>query len=323
MAKAAGGNEFDSSMASRAAWLHYAGGLTQAQVAKRLGLSNLKAHRLITRANQQGMVKFVIDGEIAECVALEDQLSRAFKLDYCEVVPEFDFDDLPLRSLGLAGAQYLRRTIDNGEHKSIGVGHGRTLASCVEQLPTSATASTHFVSLIGGFTQSFSANPHDVIHRLAQRSGCRAFVVPVPFFANTEHDKTLLLAQPGISEVFEMARISSLKLVGIGSAEVEASIVASGMVDAAEITAVSQAGGVGELLGHFFDNSGCPVDTQLSARTLTLPLQHLKDSKIVAVAGGKAKTRAIRSVLNSRCLSGLITDECSARALVSDSHDAD
>ncbi|TIW31756.1 MAG: sugar-binding transcriptional regulator, partial [Mesorhizobium sp.] len=32
----------ETSMAARAAWLHYAGGLTQAEVAKRLGLTSLK-----------------------------------------------------------------------------------------------------------------------------------------------------------------------------------------------------------------------------------------------------------------------------------------
>ena len=41
----------------RAAWLHYAGGLTQAEVAKRLGLTSLKAHRLITKANHDGLIR--------------------------------------------------------------------------------------------------------------------------------------------------------------------------------------------------------------------------------------------------------------------------
>ncbi len=322
MAKQPRSAEFDNSMASRAAWLHYAGGLTQAEVAKRLGLSSVKAHRLITRANQEGMVKIFVEGDVAECVALEDELSRLFDLEHCEVVPEFDLDPLPLRALGLAGAQFLRRSIDNNEHALIGVGHGRTLASCVDHLPVSQSASTDFVSLIGGFTRTFSANPHDVIHRLAERTGCSAFVVPVPFFANTEKDRELLLAQPGISEVFELARTSSLKLVGIGSSETEASIVATGMIDSKEIRGVNQAGGVGELLGHFFDQQGNPVNTPLTARTMTLSLRQLQDSKIIAVAGGKQKTRAIRSVLKSRFLSGLITDECSARALVSNVNDA-
>ncbi|RUV36591.1 sugar-binding transcriptional regulator, partial [Mesorhizobium sp. M7A.F.Ca.MR.228.00.0.0] len=42
----------------------------------------------------------------------------------------------------------------------------------------------------------------------------------------------------------------------------------------------------------------------------------LKGRRIVAVAGGKIKVRAIKAVLESRYLSGLITDESTARALV-------
>ncbi len=306
----------DNSMATRAAWLHYAGGLTQAEVAKRLGLTSLKAHRLITRANQQGLVKVFIDGEVSECVELENQLAGRYGLDYCEVVPDFDLDDLPLKALGTAGAQFLKRQIDRGEHRLIGVGHGRTLSACVEYLPRTSAGETRFVSLLGGLTRKFSANPHDVIHRLAERTGAEAFVMPVPFFANTVEDRQILLSQRGVSDVFDLAKQASLLIVGIGTAEPEASLVATGMIERAEIEEVRLDGGAGELLGHFFDEQGMPVEKALSERTLALSRDDLQGRRIVAVAGGKVKTRAIRSVLESRFLSGLITDERSARALI-------
>jgi DNA-binding transcriptional regulator LsrR (DeoR family) len=303
-------------MATRAAWLHYAGGLTQAEVAKRLGLTSLKAHRLITRANQQGLVKVFIDGDVSECVELENELAGRYGLDYCEVVPDFDLDDLPLKALGIAGAQFLKRQIEQDEHRLIGVGHGRTLAACVEYLPHTSAGETRFVSLLGGLTRKFSANPHDVIHRLAERTGAEAFVMPVPFFANTVEDRQILLSQRGVSDVFDLAKQASLLIVGIGTAEPEASLVATGMIERAEIEEVRRDGGAGELLGHFFDENGMPVEKALSERTLALSRDDLQGRKIVAVAGGKVKTRAIRSVLESRFLSGLITDERSARALI-------
>ncbi|HMQ58094.1 MAG TPA: sugar-binding domain-containing protein, partial [Rhizobiaceae bacterium] len=199
--------------------------MTQADVAKRLGLTSLKAHRLITRANQDGLVKVYVDGEVSECVELETTLSQRYGLDYCEVVPDFDPDDLPLRALGIAGGQFLRRAIEGGEIGLIGVGHGRTLAASVDMMPRTAAGSTRFVSLLGGLTRKFSANPHDVIHRLAERTGAEAYVMPVPFFANTAEDREILLAQRGISQVFELAREAELLFVGIGTAEPEASLV--------------------------------------------------------------------------------------------------
>jgi DNA-binding transcriptional regulator LsrR (DeoR family) len=306
----------ETSMATRAAWLHYAGGLTQSDVAKRLGLTSLKAHRLITKANQDGLVKVYIDGEVSECVELENRLAARYGLDYCEVVPDFDTEDLPLRALGRAGAQFLKREIENGEDTLIGVGHGRTMAASVEYLPRTNAGKTRFVSLLGGLTRKFSANPHDVIHRLAERTGAEAYVMPVPFFANTVEDREVLLGQKGISEVFELAKSAQLLVVGIGTAEHEASLVLTGMIEHSEIEEIKRDGGAGELLGHFFDQNGAAVETTLSNRTMALGREDLKNRRIVAIAGGRVKTRAIKSVLESRYLSGLITDERTALALV-------
>lgn len=322
MAKAGAGPiaEGDASMATRAAWLHFAGGLTQAEVAKRLGLTSLKAHRLIARASREGLVKVYIDGEISECVALEDRLSAAFGLGFCQVVPnldtEFDDSDLPLKPLGMAGGQFLRRALEQGEDALIGVGHGRTLAAAVENLPRINAGETRFVSLLGGLTRKFAANPYDVIHRLAERTGAEAYVMPVPFFANSVEDRAVLMAQKGIKDVFDLAGAASLLVVGIGTVSPSASLVASGMVEPAEIQAVKQAGGRGEILGHFFDAEGAPVATGLSQRTLSLPREAIRERKVVAIAGGPAKVEAIKSILESRLLHGLITDERTANGLV-------
>ncbi|OBZ92297.1 DeoR family transcriptional regulator [Pararhizobium polonicum] len=308
----------ESSMATRAAWLHYAGGLTQSEVAKRLGLSSLKAHRLITKANQDGLVKVYIDGEVSECVELEQKLSARYGLDYCEVVPDFDPEDLPLKALGISGAQFLKREIEKEGTLLIGMGHGRTLAACVDYLPRTTNNDVRFVSLLGGLTRRFSANPHDVIHRLAERTGAEAYVMPVPFFANTVEDRDVLFNQRGVREIFDLASSADLLLVGIGTVEREASLVATGMIEKSELEEIKRGGGAGELLGHFFDDRGQPIETSLSNRTFTLSREDLKNRRTVAVAGGKVKARAIRAVLESRFLSGLITDEKTARTLMED-----
>ena len=305
----------EESLAIRAAWLHYAGGLTQAAVAKRLGLPSVKAHRLIARAVAEGVVKVSIDGAIAECAALEQRLCTRFDLDYCEVAPDLGEEGLPLRALGLAGAGFLRREIERGDHGVIGLGHGRTLAAAVQQMPRVEAGPVRFVSLLGGLTRNYAANPHDVMHRLAERTGSQAYVMPVPFFANSERDRAVLLSQPGVREIFDMSNRAALKVVGIGTADAGAQLVASGMIEPREIAEINAAGGVGEILGHFFDARGHVLETTLTARTLAVDLDGPKDSAIVAIAGGAGKTAAIRAVLESGRLRGLITDEPTALAL--------
>jgi erythritol transport system ATP-binding protein len=105
-------------------------------------------------------------------------------------------------------------------------------------------------------------------------------------------------------------------LVGIGTTLAEAEIVTTGMVEPAEMEAIARAGGVGEMLGHFFDARGRPVETELTQRIVTLPFESLRDRRIVAVAGGVVKVGAIRAVLESGLLTGLVTDERTARTIV-------
>ena len=305
----------DESLAIRAAWLHYVGGLTQAAVAKRLGVPSVKAHRLIARAVAEGRVKVTIDGDMVECVALEHQLATRFGLDMCEVAPDLDEQGIPFRALSMAGAGFLRREIERGEMRVIGLGHGRTLAATVQQLPRLDAPDLKFVSLFGGLTRHYSANPHDVMHRIAEKTGARAYVLPVPFFANTADDREVLLAQRGVAEVFALANEAGLKLTGIGTAEPDAQLVSSGMIEPKEINAIRADGGVGELLGHFFDAQGRLLPTALTARTLAVSFAPERD-QIIAVAGGAHKVQAIRAVLISGRLKGLITDERTARALL-------
>ncbi len=108
----------------------------------------------------------------------------------------------PLKALALEGASFLRQILERGEHKIIGVGHGRTLAAVVEQLPRTPARDLQFVSLLGGLTRKFAANPFDVIHRLAERTGAEAYLLPVPVFANSVADRAVLMQQYGLAEVF-------------------------------------------------------------------------------------------------------------------------
>jgi DNA-binding transcriptional regulator LsrR (DeoR family) len=308
----------ERSLAIRAAWLHYIGGLRQAEVAKRIGVPSVKAHRLIARAVAEGAVKVSIEGEIIECIELGEALCARYGLRTCEVAPDLEEEGLPLRTLGLAGASLLRRWLEGGEETTIGVSHGRTVAEAVHSMPRIETKGIRFVSLFGGLTRNFAANPHDVMHLLAEKTGAPAYVMPVPVFANTAEDREVLLSQRGVAEIIELAENAPLKFVGLGTVKAETQLVTSGMIEPAEIEAIDRAGGVGEMLGHFFDREGNILETALSPRTLSVSMDKAKNQDIIALAGGPRKVEAIRAILRSGMLSGLVTDERTAKALLKD-----
>lgn len=306
----------EAALAARAAWLHFAGGKTQGEVAELLGVQSTKAHRLIARARHDGLIRVFVEGPISGCIALEERLKAEYGLSFCEVVPNIDEGPLPLRTLGTAGARYLRTLIESGRHGMIGIGHGRTLAAAVDLMPSVAARGTKFVSLLGGLTRRFAASPFDVIHRLAERTAAEAYVMPVPFFANTERDRQVLEAQYGVSGVLAMAREAELYIAGIGEVDRKSFIATAGMVDEEDVDEVMKTGACAELLGHFFSEEGEHLPNSVSGRALAPRFAELKRHRIVALAGGTSKTRAIRAILAHGLLFGLITDEATARRLV-------
>jgi DNA-binding transcriptional regulator LsrR (DeoR family) len=88
------------------------------------------------------------------------------------------------------------------------------------------------------------------------------------------------------------------------------------MVDDEDVDAVVKTGAVAEILGQFFADDGTHLPNNLSDRALAPRIADLKSHHIVALAGGTAKTQAIRAILSSGLLFGLITDEATARRLV-------
>lgn len=308
--------EGDRELAMRAAWLYHAGALTQAEIAVRLGVAPAKAHRLLARAVREGLVRVYVEGAAAGCIALEAALLVRFGLRFCRVVPDLGEPGLPLKGLGKAAGGFLHGALERGEHRLIGVGHGRTLAAMVDHLPRTAYPGVRFVSLLGGLPMRSAASPFDVIHRLAERTAAEAYLLPVPFFANTAADRAVLRAQRGVAEAFAMAREASLFIVGIGDVSDEAFLAGVGAVTSEEGRELRAAGAVGEVLGRFLDRAGRLVGSGLHDRVIALDPREMAGREVLAVAGGAAKAAAILSVLQSGLLSALITDEPAARRLL-------
>jgi len=311
----------DAELATRAAWLYYSGGLTQSEVAAKLGLAPAKAHRLIARATQAGLVRIFVEGPIGGCIVLEESLARRHGLGVCRVVPrleggESDGPPTDLRAAATAAAQFLHDAFERGGHGIVGMGHGRTLAATVDLMPGVRAPQTRLISLLGGLPRRISTGPFDVIHRLAEKTGGDAYLLPVPMLANSAADAAVLRAQRGVPEALALATEATLVLAGIGAVGQAAFLPMAGMVSPEEIRDLQAAGAKGELLGRYFAADGSPIETDLHARAIAAPPSDLRG--LVAVAAGASKVDAIKAVLRSRLLHGLITDEPTARRLVAD-----
>src|SRR5712675_411912 len=64
-------SEEDEQLRVRVAWLYFMEGLTQADIAAKLGITRLRANRLLGEARESGLVNIQVNARLSGCVALE------------------------------------------------------------------------------------------------------------------------------------------------------------------------------------------------------------------------------------------------------------
>lgn len=312
----------DGEEAARAAWLHFVGGLTQSEVAKRLAISPTRAHRHIAKAQADGLVRVFVDVKAGSCVALETALMARFGLSRCSVAMEVpEASALPLRALSVCGADFIMQAISSGQYPVIGVGNGRTIAAAVNAIARVRATETRFVSMLGGLTRSFAANPYDVIYGLAQKTDAEAYLLPAPLYADTPADKDIMMGQSGIAATMELIDEANLAVVGIGNLDfLGGTPPASSLRNEEEARALFNSGARAEILGQFVTGDGAIMKTRHDSHVMAPALESLRGREVVAIAGGENKLQAVEAALRSGLLTGLIIDERTARGLIGETH---
>ncbi len=301
---------------TRVAWLHFMEGVTQREIARYLGLSQPKVARLLDKAQKCGIVRISIASPYANCLRIEGELRKLFPhLKDAVVVPTPRGGNL-FESLGRAGAWYLERVLQDGD--LVGIAWGRTLKSVALSLQGVTVKNLKFVTLIGGLTASASLNPYTIGEKLASIFEGECYYLYAPAVVENEETRNFYLSERINQKTLELARKARWSIVGIGAVDAQHSIYAlTGFIDYHELELIRSKGGVGDILGQFYDIQGNIIDTPLHRRTVALPLEDLRDMQnVIGIAGGKEKVEAILGALRGRYIKILITDEHTAQRIV-------
>ena len=302
---------------TRAAWLYYNSGLKQADVARALGVSLNKANRLLASAQESGVVRVTIEGPIAGCVALEDKIRQRFGLRMVRIVPELTGTGSLFEAVGRATASVLARAIQDGRHRTIGIGKGACLDAAGSFIPSLHAPGLELVSLLGCAPFYYHAGSPDLLQALGERSGAGARLMPAPIYARSAADLTVVVRQPGVQAVLEAAHRVSFLLSEISSIEdAETVMVRSGVLRKTEVAQLRSMGAVSVFLGHFLDQRGQPVASGVNRRLVGLSCSAIAAREAVGVARGEQRSDSILSVLRSGLLKGLVTTEAAGRLLL-------
>lgn len=300
---------YEEILAAKAAWYYYHEDMTQQQISDLLGLSRMKVIRLLEQAKQTGIIQFRFRHDSATRLELERRLMTAYGLTDCFVVPPPASPRDTNDNIAKAASMYIANRIE-GE-TFINIGYGDTASRVLNNLAIAADHTVSCVSLTGG-----------VSHYLPLRSGVfnsRLYLIPTPLLVSSPEVAASLKAEKAVQDIQALIPLSSFSVVGIGAMNEDATILMSGVMTAHDFLVLERNGAVGDILSHFIDKNGEPVSTALEARTISTELDAIKQLKnVIGVAAGPGKADAIRAVLRGAYLDVLVTDEDTARVLISE-----
>jgi DNA-binding transcriptional regulator LsrR (DeoR family) len=299
----------------RAAWLSYVGGLTQAQIAKRLGLNRIRVNRMLAQARDQGIVQIRINSKVASCVGLEERLRERYGVADVTVVPTPPDGALIPQTVAIAAGEALSKRIRSG--MSVGVGWGRTLRLSLKSLNVRPAENLSVVSLLGGLTRGSALNVYELASQLADLYDAECFYVAAPIYTDTEATRDLLIRQPILEDAFAHARAVDLAFLSVGGLDMGATNFRLGLVDEEDLVSLRKAGAVGDICAHWIDEHGRIVDHPLNRRVIALSPENLRDIETVILAsGGRDKAPALRAALRLGVVDVLVTDESAAAAVL-------
>lgn len=302
--------------AARAGWLYYVAQNTQDEIADKMGISRQSAQRLVALALREKLVKFRLDHPISECMDLARRLRDRFDLSFCEVTPTDPASNDPALGIAEVAAAEMEKFLKSSTRIVMALGTGKEIRGAVEQLSPMDCPDHKVVSLVGNLAPDGSASFNDVIMRIGDRVHAPHYPMAVPVVATSKQERDILIAQRPIQSNVALAQGADICFVGIGELNDDPPLLTDGFISRDELIELQQAGAAGEVVGWAFDDQGRLIDGLTNDRVASVPMRQPPPRPVIGVARGANKLRAIRGALAGRWITGLITDEATAQALL-------
>jgi DNA-binding transcriptional regulator LsrR (DeoR family) len=303
----------DVRLITQIARLYHEERLTQLEIARKLGVSQVGISRLLKKAQQCNIVRTTVISPVGAFLDLEELLEKKFGLRQILVAEASrDSAEAIATAIGATAAHFLETTVQSGE--IIGVSDWRDcLLSMVQQMrPVRKIQNCRAVQLVGGLgSPSTQEEANHLTDQLATLLRATSHFLPAPGMVGSASSVKILANDPYVLETMRLFDHMGVALLEIGSAEPSALGCSH-----RESTELRNQGAVGAICLRPFDASGLEVREPLGDRVVGVAFEQLKNiPRAVGMAGGKQNFMAILGALRGRWINVLITDQFTAKRL--------
>ncbi|OAM88413.1 hypothetical protein OH491_05935 [Termitidicoccus mucosus] len=300
-----------------AAHLYYINGMKQAQLGKYLKISQAKVSRLLSMAQERGIVRIIVADFDPRDRELEARLRTQLGLATVVVIKapqELSPEELR-KILGRFAAEEIQTMIKSKD--IIAIGSGRNVRELVRNFSISTNKRITIVQSVGNVDASVHDFDAQEIGRVfSQRLGGDFLTLNMPAFVPTKRIRDALLAIDQSRVVNTYLSQARMAIVGVGTLDNSVFIERS-MLREKDIAELKSAGAVGEIGGRFYDAAGRECDTRWRNQVLSIELDQLAAiPQVIGVVSGTDRSASIQAAVAGGFLKGLVIDEIGARALL-------
>ena len=299
---------------------YFEDGLTQQEIADNLRTSRSTISRLLSRARNEHLIQITVNVPPGIYPELESELERRFGLVEAVVVdtPDHASTHGIIRELGRATADYLHRTVQEGD--VIGFAWGQTMKAMVDATRRRTIPGVTVVQMNGALTpQMTDLHAASLTRDLAAHLGGDCYILQAPGVVDSPDTQKILMADAQVHQVFDLASQANIAFFGIGAIAPDTLWGRAGLLTDEIVAELDSLEAVGDIMSRYFDRDGLLVNSSLCRRVVGLPIpQLLRIGRRVGVAGGEKKVAAIQGALRGSYMNVLITDHVTAKSLVKD-----
>jgi deoxyribonucleoside regulator len=314
----------DLRLALRAATLYYLDGLTQAEIASRLGVSRPTAGRLVARAKAKGLVRIevVVPQDLRDDLHADEERELEHRFGLTEAVVAGHGVDIgapgrpaAFASVGRAAAALLMRRLAPSD--VLGFTWGPEQVAVATALTPGVANCQTVVQLDGAMsTAAYQTGTEFILGRCADVLRANTIRLPAPLYADPSTVASMR-SDSLISRTLEAGRRADIMLFGVGAVSTATTLFEGSFLDTRMLDELISLGAVGEIGGRFFDADGTPVDTELQQRAVSVPLEDIRTcEKTVLISSGAAKHPATLGALRGKLARLLVCDIDCARWLL-------
>lgn len=295
------------------ALLYYGEGLTQNEIATRMGVSRASVVNYLREGRERGIVDVHIKGQALASSSLSREIRNKFGLSDVYIAQYAESGDALVQTARV-GAMALLDIVKPGDH--LGVAWGETIKNIADQLPNSPIGGTSVSQIIGAMYSTRLPSAEACSIRIANRIGAECFTLHAPAVLSSAELARALKEEPTIKAQLERLDSLDVALFSAGDCSGTTHMVEAGIASASDMHEAIGLGARGIVCSRFIDAQGRQINVGLDEHMISIDIPALRRAKKrIMVTAGLAKFEAAAAALRGNLVTHLVVDETLANKL--------